>query len=354
MDLFIEQKVLQFKQPSGTSRGILHTKPSWILRVPLLNGMTAQGECSVIPGLSPDFIDVPQYEKVLSQLQVRIRAHWRMDEWLQKSIFQSEKWRHFTLEYRSYPSILFGLETLVLDIQAGGSGILFDTAFTRKETTIPINGLIWMGDESFMLRQMEEKLADGFTTIKMKVGAIEWEKELALLTMLRRRFSSKDLTLRVDANGAFLADSAKPILAQLAELEVHSIEQPIAARQTQAMRKLCAESPVGIALDEELIGVDQEQDKSELLETIAPPFIVLKPSLHGGIQGCREWIRLAEERQISWWMTSALESSIGLNAIAQFTSLFENQLPQGLGTGGLYTNNFESLLVVEKGQLMMK
>ncbi|MFM6935608.1 MAG: hypothetical protein ACKOXP_09200, partial [Flavobacteriales bacterium] len=153
MDLFIEQKVLQFKQPSGTSRGILHTKPSWILRVPLLNGMTAQGECSVIPGLSPDFIDVPQYEQVLSQLQVRIRAHWRIDEWLQKSIFQSEKWRHFTLEYRSYPSILFGLETLVLDIQAGGSGILFDTSFTRKEATIPINGLIWMGDESFMLRQ---------------------------------------------------------------------------------------------------------------------------------------------------------------------------------------------------------
>ena len=188
----------------------------------------------------------------------------------------------------------------------------------------------------------------------MKVGAIEWKKECALLEQLRRRFSKQELTLRVDANGAFTPESAVPILNQLSELDVHSMEQPIQAGQISAMSELCRNSPIGIALDEELIGIHELEQKESLLKHISPQFIVLKPSLHGGFSGCQEWIQLAEENQIAWWMTSAPESSIGLNAIAQFTATYSNLLPQGLGTGGLYTNNFESSLVVEKGQLRIK
>jgi O-succinylbenzoate synthase len=253
-----------------------------------------------------------------------------------------------------FPSIVFGIESLTRDLHHGGNALIFESGFTRKECSIPINGLIWMGDESFMLEQMEEKLADGFSTIKMKVGAIEWRKELALLEQLRRRFSKQELTLRVDANGAFTTESVVPILNQLGDLDVHSIEQPIQAGQVSAMSELCRNSPIGIALDEELIGIHELEQKESLLKHISPQFIVLKPSLHGGFSGCQEWIQLAEENQIAWWMTSALESSIGLNAIAQFTATYSNLLPQGLGTGGLYTNNFESSLVVEKGQLRMK
>jgi hypothetical protein len=351
MEIHIEKKLLNFKKPSGTSRGILYNKPSWILSVRLSNGLIALGECSGIPGLSPDFIDENQYERKLADLKKEVESEWSEEEFKQVVVFTSMKWKNFIQAWRSYPSMIFGIETLARDIFNGGKGLIFESGFTRKEFSIPINGLIWMGDESFMLEQMEEKLADGFSTIKMKVGAIEWEKEYALLEQLRRRFSSQELTLRVDANGAFNPESVLPILKQLSDLEVHSIEQPIQAGQVSAMSELCKQSPIGIALDEELIGVHASEEKEALLKKIAPPFIVLKPSLHGGMTGCSEWIRLAEENQIAWWMTSALESSIGLNAIAQFTATFKDLLPQGLGTGGLYTNNFESSLVVSKGQL---
>jgi len=353
MEIHIEKKLLNFKNPSGTSRGILYDKPSWVLSVRLSNGHTALGECSVIPGLSPDFIDEHAYEKKLNELKKEIEFNWTEEEFYQFGVFISVKWTTFIHKWALYPSIVFGIETLARDIFNGGIGLIFESGFTRKEFSIPINGLIWMGDESFMLEQMEEKLADGFSTIKMKVGAIEWKKEYALLEQLRHRFSSTELTLRVDANGAFTPKSVLPILKQLSELEVHSIEQPIQAGQVSAMSELCKYSPIGIALDEELIGVHESEEKEALLKWIAPPFIVLKPSLHGGMIGCTEWIRLAEENQIAWWMTSALESSIGLNAIAQFTATFKDLLPQGLGTGGLYTNNFESSLVVLKGQLSM-
>lgn len=351
MEIHIEKKLLHFKKPSGTSRGILYDKPSWILSVRLSNGHTALGECSVIPGLSPDFIDENQYEKKLHELKKEVEYEWSEEEFQLLSVFSSMKWTAFIQKWSMFPSMIFGIETLARDIFNGGIGLIFESGFTRKECSIPINGLIWMGDESFMLEQMEEKLADGFSTIKMKVGAIEWKKEYALLEQLRRRFSSQELTLRVDANGAFTPESAMPILTQLSELEVHSIEQPIQAGQLTAMSELCKHSPIGIALDEELIGIHESEEKEALLKMIAPPFIVLKPSLHGGMNGCTEWIRLAEENQIAWWMTSALESSIGLNAIAQFTATYKDLLPQGLGTGGLYTNNFKSSLVVSKGQL---
>lgn len=351
MQLFIEQKLLHFKQASGTSRGILHDKPSWILRLSLPNGNTAQGECSVIPGLSPEFVNMEQYEQVLVTLKKSFESNWHLEAFEKEDVLKSEKWIHFIQEFQAYPSIVFGMETLLRDVFGGGTGFLFDSAFARKEKSIPINGLIWMGDESFMLAQMEEKLAEGYTTIKMKVGAIEWEKERALLEQLRKRYSRNDLTLRVDANGAFTPKSAPSILQQLFDLDVHSIEQPIQAGQAIEMKELCEKSPIGIALDEELIGTHSLHEKRLLLESIMPQYIVLKPSLHGGFAGCREWIEVADSNNMEWWMTSALESSIGLNAIAQFTALYDNPLPQGLGTGSLYTNNFESSLVVEKGQL---
>ena len=354
MKIHIEKKLLHFKKPSGTSRGILYDKPSWILSVRLSNGHTAYGECSVIPGLSSDFIDENQYEIKLNELKKDLELNWNEEEFNDIQVFTTLKWKKLLLSYALFPSIVFGIESLTRDLHHGGNALIFESGFTRKECSIPINGLIWMGDESFMLEQMEEKLADGFSTIKMKVGAIEWKKELALLEQLRRRFSKQELTLRVDANGAFTPESAVPILNQLSELDVHSIEQPIQAGQVSAMSELCRNSPIGIALDEELIGIHELEQKESLLKHISPQFIVLKPSLHGGFSGCKEWIQLAEENQIAWWMTSALESSIGLNAIAQFTATYSNLLPQGLGTGGLYTNNFESSLVVEKGQLRMK
>lgn len=351
MEIHIEKKLLNFKKPSGTSRGILYNKPSWILSVRLSNGLIALGECSVIPGLSPDFIDENQYERKLADLKKEVESEWSEEEFKQVVVFTSMKWKNFIQAWRSYPSMIFGIETLARDIFNGGKGLIFESGFTRKEFSIPINGLIWMGDESFMLEQMEEKLADGFSTIKMKVGAIEWKKEYALLEQLRRRFTSQELTLRVDANGAFTPESVIPILTQLSELDVHSIEQPIQPGQLNAMSELCKHSPIGIALDEEMIGIHEREQKEALLKMIAPQFIVLKPSLHGGFHGCSEWIHLAEENKIAWWMTSALESAIGLNAITQFTATFSDLLPQGLGTGGLYTNNFDSSLVVSKGQL---
>jgi o-succinylbenzoate synthase len=351
MEIHIEKKLLHFKKPSGTSRGILYDKPSWILSIRLSNGQTAFGECSVIPGLSPDFIDEDQYERKLADLKKEVESEWSEEEFKQVVVFTSMKWKNFIQAWSSYPSIIFGIESLARDVCHGGKGLIFESGFTRKEFSIPINGLIWMGDESFMLEQMEEKLADGFSTIKMKVGAIEWKKEYALLEQLRRRFSVQELILRVDANGAFTPESVIPILTQLSELDVHSIEQPIQPGQINAMGELCEHSPIGIALDEEMIGIHEREQKEALLKKIAPQFIVLKPSLHGGFHGCTEWIQLAEENQIAWWMTSALESSIGLNAIAQFTATFSDLLPQGLGTGGLYTNNFDSSLVVSKGQL---
>jgi o-succinylbenzoate synthase len=354
MEIHIDKKILHFKKPSGTSRGILYDKPSWILSVSLSTGNTAYGECSVIPGLSPDFTNENQYEKKLTDLKKDLELNWSEEDFNGTNVFSSLKWKQFLLEYAFFPSIVFGIESLAREISNGGNGIIFESGFTRKELSIPINGLIWMGDESFMLEQMEEKLSEGFSTIKMKVGAIEWEKEKKLLSQLRNRFSADDLTLRVDANGAFTPKEAPSKLAQLAELEIHSIEQPIMAGQINAMSELCKNAPIGIALDEEMIGIHACEQKEELLKLIAPQFIVLKPSLHGGFTGCQEWIDLAEQNGIAWWMTSALESSIGLNAIAQFTATFSDLLPQGLGTGGLYTNNFESSLVVQKGQLRMK
>jgi o-succinylbenzoate synthase len=332
-NISFEKKVFHFKRPSGTSRGILTEKKCWLLSIydssnPAIKGV---GECSIIEGLSPDFENDEQYEAILEAL-----------------VNDPE------LDLSNYPSIKFGLESALLDLKHGGNQMYFDNDFANGKQKIPINGLVWMGDEVFMQEQIAEKLAQGFKTIKMKIGAIDLETELRLLSAIRNKYSREEITLRVDANGAFQPEDAMIVLEKLNELDIHSIEQPIKPGQWNEMSKLCLSTPTPIALDEELIGINNAQRKIELLETIRPQFIILKPSLHGGISGAKEWITLAEKRFIPWWMTSALESNIGLKAIAQLTAEYNVSLPQGLGTGSLYTDNIPSNLVVENGFIYQK
>jgi L-alanine-DL-glutamate epimerase-like enolase superfamily enzyme len=211
-----------------------------------------------------------------------------------------------------------------------------------------------MGNKAFMKQQIEVKLADGFHCLKLKIGAIDFEEELKLLGHIRQNFTLEQVEIRVDANGAFNKSEALNKLNQLTEFKLHSIEQPIQKNNTDSMSELCKMSPIPIALDEELIGVFSFEEKEQLLVKIKPQYIILKPSFVGGFRGTNEWILLAEKHHIKWWITSALESNIGLNAIAQWTYLKQNSLPQGLGTGALFTNNFDCQLEVSNGQLWFK
>jgi o-succinylbenzoate synthase len=329
-----EAFTLDFKRPSGTSRGVLTQKKGWIIELKDPEGTKGIGECSIIPGLSPDYISDDLYEQKLAEVC--------------KHPFQFATNKSLLTDY---PSILFGLESAWFDLLNGGKRIYFESAKKPSGFKIPINGLIWMGDPFYMQDQIEEKLAAGFTCIKLKVGAIDFRQELKLLEGIRSRYDAAQIVLRVDANGAFKMNDAGWKLEELSKLYLHSIEQPIKAGSWDDMKDLCQKTPLPIALDEELIGINESERKIELLETIKPQYIILKPSLHGGFSGTSEWIELAEARQIPWWMTSALESNIGLNAIAQFTAGFNPILPQGLGTGGLYETNFEAPLRIEKGNL---
>lgn len=327
---------LQFNRPAGTSRGVLTHKTSWIIRVwqsdsPEKIGI---GECSIIPGLSPDYQDNASYEKKLLEVCQNIK-----------------EFSKNSTSLTTFPSIRFGLEMALLDLKMGGNQIWFPSPFTRSAQDIPINGLIWMGDEAFMHEQIESKLDEGFSCIKMKVGAINFNQELNLLASIRKRYDASKITLRVDANGAFSPCEVNVKLAQLAALDIHSIEQPIRAGQLIEMHDLCRSTPLPIALDEELIGVTTREDKRALLAYVMPQYIILKPSLLGGFSATKEWITIAETLHIPWWITSALESNLGLNAIAQFTATHDIELPQGLGTGGLYTTNIDAPLVIENGRL---
>ena len=332
-----EKKTFLFKQPSGTSRGVLTEKHAWFIYIKDQNGLEGVGECSIIPGLSPDFVDFISYESKVNDVCQNI--NYFIDN---------------QVELKLFPSILFGIEQALLALNAkrnNTEGIFYHTSFTRAEKGIPINGLIWMGSSQFMLDQIEEKLAAGFSCLKMKIGAIDFEEELNILQHIRNRFSTSEIELRVDANGAFKPNVALEKLKRLSEFGIHSIEQPIAPRQFEEMKSLCMQTPIPIALDEELIGVNGINEKRDLLTYINPQYIILKPSLHGGIVGTTEWIDEAEKLDIPWWITSALESNVGLNTIAQFASTFNNELPQGLGTGGLYVKNEESDLFVKSGEL---
>ena len=326
---------LNFKVPSGTSRGIMTQKETWYI---ILKNDDAFGigECGILRGLSVD--DRPDYEQQLAWTCANINL-------------DKEELLH---QLREFPSIQFGVEQALLSLKSNNPFELFPSGFTQKELPIPINGLIWMGDEAYMLKQLEQKLKDGFGCIKMKIGAIDFEKETAILKSIRDNFSSEEIELRVDANGAFLPEEAMGKLERLSEFKIHSIEQPIKAGQWDEMAKLCEKTPLPIALDEELIGVFDVTEKTKLLQTIQPQYIILKPSLVGGIKGSREWITLAQKQNMGWWITSALESNIGLNAIAQFTYALNTTMPQGLGTGSLFTNNIGSPLEVTEGKLFYR
>jgi o-succinylbenzoate synthase len=327
--------ILQFGKPAGTSRGILTEKETFFIRVTdeSLPGTIGMGECALFRGLSMD--DVPEYENVLADVC------WHINDY-------KDNYRE---KLRNYPSILCGLEMAFADLLNGGIRRPFPSSFTSGEEYIRINGLIWMDKKEEMRNQVIEKIEAGFTCIKMKVGAIDFEEELELLRFIRREFSQQDIELRVDANGAFTVDEAREKLGKLEPLHIHSVEQPIKAGNWEAMSVLCMDSPVPVALDEELIGIVCPENKKRLIEEIKPQYIVLKPSLHGGFSGSQEWIQITEEQQTGWWITSALESNIGLNALAQWTYLLNNPLPQGLGTGRLFTNNVFPLLRQEGEKL---
>ena len=324
--------ILNFKRPSGTSRGVLKTKETWFL-ILQEGDRIGVGECGILRTLSID--DRPDYEEKI--------------QWVCKNI-------HLPLEdllaqLVEFPSIQFGVEMALKSFEAKNPFQLFPSPFTEGKTGIKINGLIWMGEEAFMLEQIQQKLEQGFSCIKLKIGAIDFEKEIALLKSIRKKYSASEIELRVDANGAFSPKEALQKLQRLSELDLHSIEQPIKQGQFAEMNTLCAKTPLPIALDEELIGVFTVSDKEELLTTIQPQYIILKPSLVGGFEGSLNWINIAKQHNVSWWITSALESNIGLNAIAQFTYNLQIKLSQGLGTGGLLTNNIDSPLIVKNGAL---
>ena len=324
--------ILNFKRPSGTSRGVMTQKETWFIILEK-DGKKGIGECGILRGLSID--DRADYEEKL--------------QWTCANIHLGEKelWEALI----EFPSIQFGVEMAFQSLGSETPFLLFPSEFTNGEKAIPINGLVWMGEEQFMKQQIEEKLADGFGCIKLKIGAIDFDKEMQLLRFIRQYFTPEQIEIRVDANGAFDKTVALDKINQLSGFEIHSIEQPIEKNNTDSMAELCKISPIPIALDEELIGVFSMQDKEELLQKIKPQYIILKPSFIGGFRGTMEWISLAQKYHIGWWITSALESNIGLNAIAQWTFLQHNLMPQGLGTGALYTNNFDCPLTVYNGQL---
>jgi len=328
----LTKHTLEFKFLAKTSRDELKTKDTWFLSMTNEKGVTGIGECSIIAGLS---IENPEeFEKKLKHVAANFSEYENYHESLV-----------------NFPAIRFGIETALLDLKNGGNRELFKTDFSLHTKPMPINGLVWMGDKAFMSKQVKEKIEAGFTCVKLKIGALDFQQELDILKSIRAEYSADDIEIRVDANGAFSLDNALEKLLRLSELDLHSIEQPIKQGQWQEMASLCQFSALDIALDEELIGVNSLAKKKELLETIQPQYIILKPSLLGGFKASEEWISLAKELTIDYWNTSALEANIGLNAISQWTSSLNNPLPQGLGTGGLYHNNIPSPLVVQNGEI---
>jgi o-succinylbenzoate synthase len=327
---------LHFHFEAGTSRGVLTQKKSYFILIQS-EGKFGIGEAGPLAGLSPDYEEncMPAYQQTLQNLGPIPREKLGISAYIGQIPFQQ-------------PALRFAVESALLDLFSKKPGSYFDNSFSRAESNIPINGLIWMGNPDFMAAQIEQKLSEGYSCLKLKIGALDFETELGLLANLRKRFAAKDLTLRVDANGAFRREEATSKLEKLAHYDLHSIEQPIRAGQWEEMEKLCRKEIIPIALDEELIG----QENPELvLDAIQPQFAIFKPSFLGGFEATRGWIEACEKRGINWWITSALESNIGLQAISQFTGEFPVTMPQGLGTGQLYTNNFASGLAIEQGNI---
>ena len=327
----VEKLTLNFKRAAGTSRGILKTKDSWIISVWDSNKPSAigKGEASIIANLSPEWDE--NYEDHINSIVKNIDDH--IVNNLESLI--------------AFPSIRFAIESALINLKQEEEQLYFPSKFTEGTAGIKINGLIWMGEKDFMLEQIKDKLKQGFDCLKLKIGAIDFEAEIELLKYIRSQFSAQEVELRVDANGAFAPSDALQKLERLSKFQLHSIEQPIKAGQVQEMYSLCRQTPLPIALDEELIGIHSLAKKNQLIKDIQPQYIILKPSLVGGFQSSDEWIDIAEQHHVAWWITSALESNIGLNAIAQYTYKKNNPMPQGLGTGLLFTNNLETTLFID-------
>ena len=330
----LEKHELKFKVPAKTSRNVFITRG--IFLITLRNTQTGQegiGEASPLSLLSVD--DVPDYQVVLEK---------KLQEFCEVGSLDS-------LSLDSYPSIRFGIETALLNMSADNEGVIFNSDFTARKKSIPINGLVWMNDSAKMYDEAIQKIQAGFDVIKIKVGALDFDEECRLLESIRKQFSAFKITLRVDANGAFSPNDALEKLNELKRFDLHSIEQPIASGQWDWMQRLCAESPIDIALDEELIGLNVHEEANKMIKYIHPKYLILKPNLIGGLSISDEWIKWAHKHNLGWWATSALESNVGLNTIAQWVSTYQNPLHQGLGTGSLFTNNFSSRLKIERGQM---
>ncbi|MEZ4944539.1 MAG: o-succinylbenzoate synthase [Cyclobacteriaceae bacterium] len=327
----------------------MNERDSWLIKIQDAGNdeIFGLGEAAPLPGLSLELDE--EFEQNLKRLVEQFNAlKWGLAgdgnlTLISKTVIERIP------ELPQFPSILFAFEMALLDLSNGGQRLIFKNSFIEGQP-IPINGLIWMSGMDMMLQQIEIKIQEGFDCLKLKVGGLDFEKECDILQYIRRKYFKMDITLRLDANGAFKEDEVMYKLHELAKFDIHSIEQPIKPGN-DLMVELCKSAPIPIALDEELIGVAGEEAKETLLGRIKPQYIILKPSLHGGLSGCQQWIEIAEKMKVGWWMTSALESNIGLNAIAQFTAEYTNALPQGLGTGKIYDDNIESPLLVKTGKL---
>lgn len=330
----LQKHKLKFKVPAKTSRNTFTTRTIFLITLnDIQTGKQGIGEASPLSLLSLD--DVPNYQLILEK---------KLDEFCQVGSLDQ-------LSLEAYPSIRFGIETALLNMSADSEGVIFNSDFTARKKAIPVNGLVWMNDSPTMYKEAIEKIQAGFNVIKIKVGALDFDEECRLLEKIRKQFSAFKITLRVDANGAFDAEDALEKLNELKRFELHSIEQPIAAGQWDWMQKICAESPVDIALDEELIGVNVFEQADKMIKHIKPSYFILKPNLIGGLSISDQWITFAHKHHVGWWATSALESNVGLNAIAQWVSTYQNPLHQGLGTGSLFSNNFSSRLKMEEGHM---
>ena len=315
--------ILDFKALARTSREVMSQKETFFIKVwddecPEVFGL---GECALFRGLSSD--DRPDFEAKLSEVCQSPGSYGKED-------------------LKDFPSIVFGLETALLDLKNGGRRLIFPGEWPDGRMEIPINGLVWMGSVEQMKDRLDEKISAGFRCVKFKVGGEDFEREIALLEQVRALYSPDILEIRVDVNGAFSPDEALTKIERLSKLSVHSIEQPVRQGQIDLMGEICRLSPIPVALDEELIGVNDPEAKFKLLSTLKPAYIILKPALCGGFSGAAEWISIGQLLDIGWWATSALESNVGLNAIAQWVATYSPALPQGLGTGQLYTNNIPS------------
>ncbi|MBS1488452.1 MAG: o-succinylbenzoate synthase [Bacteroidetes bacterium] len=342
--------VLKFSFAARTSRGPMTEKTSWFVRLwddsnPQVYGL---GECGPLQGLSREYGD--QFESTLLEaLSTFQKNNFSLPEKQEDALAALSHFFSACAISREHSSIVFGIETALLDLMHGGKRLIFKNQFIEK-IPVPINGLVWMGGLDFMLQQVEIKIREGYRCMKLKVGGLDFEKECDVLNYIRRKYFREKIEIRLDANGAFKKEDALDKINSLKRFDIHSIEQPIKPGLPE-MEEICAQSPIPIALDEEMIGIHSLDQKENLLKRLKPQFIILKPTLHGGFVGCDEWIRLADNQQIGWWITSALESNIGLNAIAQFTSRYSSALHHGLGTGQIYENNFPSPLLAEKGLL---